>query len=107
MAMAELFKFRNMVKKMSSDAELLPPQEAIQNIAAKTVVYKIYSVKVKRIMTVKSETIEKCLSLIWNKITYIATVVSEQIAKNISTITLKNAEVILLPTYLGRCTAEI
>ncbi|XP_052823724.1 uncharacterized protein LOC128247805 [Octopus bimaculoides] len=115
-AMEKLFQFRNLIEKTGEITKLVPPPETIEAIKKRTVVYKVYNLKEKKIMDVKNEIVERCLSPIGKKIRYVCRGVrsatieahfkSENVAKEVSTQTLKNEQIMLLPTYLGRRMAK-
>lgn len=102
---------------MGSNAKLVLPKEALQWSLLKFWYYsKLIVLKRKKITTIKSQIIERYLALIWNNIKYIehgrriamaeGQFVRETITKDIF-MTLKTAEIILLPTCLGRWTVKL
>ncbi|XP_029641624.1 uncharacterized protein LOC115216432 [Octopus sinensis] len=116
-SMERLFKFRSLVQKSGEETRLVPPPETIQAIKEKMVTYRVYNIKEKRMTDVKNEMVEKCMAPIWSKVSHVnrgarsATVEAHfetaEVARQISTQTLKNESIILLPLYLGCRTAKV
>lgn len=102
---------------MKNDIKLSPPKEALNDIQARTVVFRTYSIKDKAIVILPKEEVKRVLGILMYKLEYIGRgrqfnsvkviFESPKMAKSVSTMSFKNEKSILLPTYMGKRFAKI
>uniref|UniRef100_A0A0L8HRX4 Uncharacterized protein n=1 Tax=Octopus bimaculoides TaxID=37653 RepID=A0A0L8HRX4_OCTBM len=117
MSKESLYTYRKYVQKVDGETKLIPPPEAVNAIKEKNVVYKVFNIKEKKIAEARNELVELCLAPIWSKVIHVnrgtrsATIEvhfeSAEVAKEVSTETLKTDLIMLLPTYMGKRTARV
>lgn len=105
-----LVKYQGLCKKSWENVILKLHADVLHTAKQRTLIYKIFNAKEKRIMAVSNEQVEKCLQPIWRETSYVGkcnryvTVEvqfsSEEIVRKYSTEPLKSPEIVLLLTYL-------
>lgn len=113
----EIKRLQKFVRVEGRTAYIDEPEEILQEWAKKKIIYKTVSAKTKRVRHMPKKTVEKCLQPIWGDFdslmrgkdygTVNVLFASEEEAKAHSTRILETNELLLLPTYMGKCTTIV